>query len=333
MPVDQYIGGIEHAILHLLYSRFFTMFLRDLGLYRHGEPFRKLLTQGMVCKETHYCPEHEFLFPAEVEERDGQLLCAACERTVRIGRVEKMSKSRKNVIDPDDIVQQYGADTVRLFCLSDSPPDKDLAWSDQNVEGCHRFLNRFWNLILDRLDHIQGVRPHEGTLPQSGTARVLLQTTHATIKKVSEEIEERYHLNTAISAIRTLVNKIQDFPSGDAAPGEKAVFRKAIEDAVVLLYPFVPHMCEELWEIIGHSESLVNHPWPTWDESMLFLEEAAIVIQINGKVRGQIDLPSGSPQEFALNRALEERNVKRHLEGRELRRVIFVPDRLLNLVC
>ncbi|MGQ9652517.1 MAG: leucine--tRNA ligase [Thermodesulfobacteriota bacterium] len=332
MPVDQYIGGIEHAILHLLYSRFWTMFLRDLGLYKEGEPYRRLLTQGMVCKETHYCPEHGFLYPSEVKEKDGQLLCATCDRTVRVGRVEKMSKSKKNVVDPDAIVQRYGADTVRLFCLSDSPPEKDLEWSDQNVDGCFRFLSRLWNLVLERLPQVEGVSPHEAGLPPPGRARDLLKATHATMKKVTEEVEERYHLNTAISAIRTLANQIQDYPVDKTSHVDKAVLRKALESMVVLLYPFVPHICEELWERMGHADGLVDHPWPEWDEALLVEEEVRIAVQVNGKVRGELSLPVGSSRELALEMALSDPRVRRHIQGKKLDKVIYVPGRMLSLV-
>lgn len=332
MPVDQYIGGIEHAILHLLYARFFTMFLRDLGLCSEGEPFRRLLTQGMVCKETYYCPEHEFRNPSEVEHREGHAFCKHCGTKMKIGRVEKMSKSRKNVVDPDSIVKRYGADTVRLFCLSDSPPQKDLEWSDQNVEGCHRFLNRFWNLVTDRLPYLNDGSALEVEAVPQGPARDLLQLTHATIKKVSEEIGERYHLNTAISAIRTLVNHIQDYSTDGIGQVEKAVLRKAVEEAVVLLYPFVPHICEELWERIGHAEGLTSHAWPSWDDDMLVREEVTIPVQINGKVRCQLKLPTGSSKDHAVEKALDEKGVQRHIEGKVLRKVIYVPDKMLSLV-
>jgi leucyl-tRNA synthetase len=332
MPVDQYIGGIEHAILHLLYSRFYSMFLRDLGLYHEGEPFRRLLTQGMVCKETHYCPEHEYLFPEEVEEKEGELRCRRCGREVRIGRVEKMSKSKKNVVDPDHIVQRYGADTVRLFCLSDSPPEKDLEWSDQNVEGCWRFLNRLWNLILERGAGLEEVVPYEGALPPAGPARELLRTTHETIRKVTEEIEERYHLNTAISAIRILVNQIQSFPLAEGDRLQEEVLKKALETVVTLLYPFVPHICEELWERMGHRQPLLDHPWPTWDESLLVREEVQIAVQVNGRVRAQLRIPAGSTQERVVEAAVALERIRRYTEGRELRRVIYIQDRLLNLV-
>jgi leucyl-tRNA synthetase len=332
MPVDQYIGGIEHAILHLLYSRFWTMFMRDLGLYAEGEPYRRLLTQGMVCKESHYCPEHEYLYPEEVGERDGEIVCAHCGRPVRIGRVEKMSKSKKNVVDPDAIVQRFGADTVRLFCLSDSPPEKDLEWSDQNVEGCHRFLNRFWSLVTGNLSHLKGVEAYDGGLPPPGPVRELLRAVHGTIKKVSEEIEERYHLNTAISAIRTLANRIQDVPLEGLDPTGKAVLMKASETAVVLLYPFVPHLCEELWEIMGHAHGLVDHPWPSWNEAFLGQDTVQIAVQVNGKIRGQLSLPAGHPQDSVLERALADPKLQRHIQGKALRKVVYVPDRLLSLV-
>jgi leucyl-tRNA synthetase len=332
MPVDQYIGGIEHAILHLLYSRFFTMFLRDIGLCAQGEPFRKLLTQGMICMETYYCQEHEFLYPSEVEQREGHVLCKTCGTKVKIGRVEKMSKSKKNVVDPDAIVQRYGADTVRLFCLSDSPPQKDLEWSDQNVEGCHRFLNRLWNLVMDRLNHLKGIPPFEGKLPAPGPTRSLIQLTHATIKKVSEEIGERYHFNTAISAIRTLANEIQDYPLDGMDRVDKSVLRKAIETLVVMLYPFVPHISEELRERMGHKKGLVNHTWPSWDEDMLVHEEVTIPVQVNGKIRCQLRLQAGASQDLALETALEEKGIQRYVQGKELRKIIYIPNRMLSLV-
>jgi leucyl-tRNA synthetase len=332
MPVDQYIGGIEHAILHLLYSRFWTMFMRDLGLYKEGEPYRRLLTQGMVCKETYFCPEHDYLYPEEVEERADGPFCKKCSQPVKVGRVEKMSKSKKNVVDPDKIVEKYGADTVRLFCLSDSPPEKDLEWSDQNVEGCYRFLNRFWNLVISRMESLKGIEPYEGELPPPGPARGLLQATHATIKKVTEEIEERYHLNTAISAIRTLVNQIQNLDPDALDQTGKAAMRKALETAVVLLYPFVPHICEELWERMGKESSLVDHPWPLWKEEMLLKEEVQVVVQINGKVRAQLTMPVGASKEEVLDAALRDPRVKKHLGDRPIKKAIYVPDKLLSLV-
>jgi leucyl-tRNA synthetase len=332
MPVDQYIGGIEHAILHLLYSRFWTMFMRDLGLYKEGEPYRRLLTQGMVCKETYFCPEHDYLYPEEVEERADGPFCKKCSQPVKVGRVEKMSKSKKNVVDPDKIVEKYGADTVRLFCLSDSPPEKDLEWSDQNVEGCYRFLNRFWNLVISRMESLKGIEPYEGELPPPGPARGLLQATHATIKKVTEEIEERYHLNTAISAIRTLVNQIQNLDPDALDQTGKAAMRKALETAVVLLYPFVPHICEELWERMGKESSLVDHPWPLWKEEMLLKEEVQVVVQINGKVRAQLTMPVGASKEEVLDAALRDPRVKKHLGDRPIKKAIHVPDKLLSLV-
>lgn len=331
MPVDQYIGGIEHAILHLLYSRFWTMFMRDLGLYQEGEPYRRLLTQGMVCKESHYCPQHEYLYPEEVELKDGTPHCGKCGSAVKVGRVEKMSKSKKNVVDPDHIVERYGADTVRLFCLSDSPPEKDLEWSDQNVEGCYRFLQRLWNLVNDRISLLKDIDHYQGPLPSEEEPRSLLQLTHATIKKVTEEIEERYHLNTAISAIRVLVNRIQAMDPGKIGPIGLSVMKTALETAVVLLYPFVPHICEELWELMGHKELLVAHPWPKWDREMLVKEEVQVVVQINGKVRAQLVLPAGTPQEAALEAALADPKVQKHLAGRSPKRVIYVPDKILSL--
>ena len=326
-------GGIEHAILHLLYSRFYTMFLRDLGFYLEGEPYKKLLTQGMVCKESHYCPKHEYLYPFEVEQREDGIYCTKCGSKVRIGRIEKMSKSKKNVVDPDEIVQRYGADTTRLFCLSDSPPEKDLEWSDQNIDGCYRFLNRIWSQVTELLPVMEGVKPADGPPADDQAARKVFESAHAAIKKVTEEIEERYHLNTAISAIRTLTNDIQSYVNeskdGGADPG---TLRFAFENAIILLYPFIPHMCEELWERLGHEKWLVDHPWPAWDESFLVKEEVRIVVQINGKVRGQMDMPVGTGEKVVLEKALEDSKIQRHIDGKELKKVIYVQDKLLSLV-
>jgi len=294
MPVDQYIGGIEHAVLHLLYARFFTKVLRDLGYVEVSEPFTNLLTQGMVIK-------------------DGA----------------KMSKSKGNVVDPDALIQRYGADTARLFSLFAAPPEKDLDWSDQGVEGSFRFLNRVWKLVYDLLP----------TLPPAGTpvtvtddrCRALRRQLHKTIRKVTEDLTDRFHFNTAIAAIMEFVNTLQAFPD-KSAPAALPLMREALEGVVLMLAPFVPHIAEELWEALGYTDGVERAGWPAVDPAAVIDEEMLIVVQVNGKVRGRLTLPVGTPEEEVKGAALADRNVSSHLAGKEPRKMVYVPGKLLSIV-
>ena len=268
MPVDQYIGGVEHAVLHLLYARFFTKALRDLGLTKVDEPFTNLLTQGMVSKETYRCPEHGWLFPSDLigSEKDGWQ-CAQCSRPVTIGRVEKMSKSKKNIIDPEDLISRYGADTARLFTLFAAPPEKDLEWSDQGVEGAYRFLSRLWRLIVQERPIWEnvGAASEDGEL--STELRDLRRAVHRTIKKVSEDIEQRFHFNTAIAAIMELFNALSAAAQrGDRSSASAAVRRHGLETVVLLLAPFVPHVASELWQELGHGDRIDQVAWPAYSD-------------------------------------------------------------------
>lgn len=295
LPVDQYIGGVEHAILHLLYSRFFTKFLCDIGLVGCEEPFTNLLTQGMVLK-------------------DGA----------------KMSKSKGNIVSPEEIMSKYGADTTRLFILFAAPPERDLEWSDQGVEGCARFLNRVWRIVSAVLPEVK-----KAVLPKKdlvGVNRELRRLTHATIKKVTEDIE-RFSFNTAISAVMELVNGIYQFrdrvPQVDRDPG---ALREATETVVILLAPFAPHISEELWEWLGQKESIHRQPWPEYDPGLLVEERVTVVVQINGKVRGRIMLPpTATPQEMQ-DEALREPRIRQLLAGKTMSKVVTVPGRLINIV-
>jgi len=322
LPVDQYIGGIEHAVMHLLYARFYTKILRDLGMLDIDEPFTNLLTQGMVCKETQRCSEHGWLYPEQVV--DGQ--CTLCGQSVELGRTEKMSKSKKNVVDPNKLIEQYGADTARLFSLFAAPPEKDLEWNEQGVEGCFRFLNRVWRAVSENLELIKDA-PVPDTI--SGDAAKLRRKTHQTIKKVSEDVDGRFHFNTAIAAIMELVNAIYAFKPRQENPG---VFREALEAVVSLLNPFVPHICEELWLSLGHQQSVEAFGWPRWDESALVTEEITLVVQVNGKVRGKITVAVDADSQSIETEALSESNVQRFIAGKQLRKVIVVPGRLINIV-
>jgi leucyl-tRNA synthetase len=295
MPVDQYIGGIEHAVLHLLYSRFFTKALRDLGYVTVAEPFKNLLTQGMVIK-------------------DGA----------------KMSKSKGNVVDPDALIERYGADTARLFTLFAAPPEKDLDWSDQGVEGSFRFLNRVWRLVVEVLPFIGSAgKPDPAVL--GDVARDLRRTVHKTIRKVTDDLDERFHFNTAISAVMELVNAIQSFEPKNA-PENAPVLREAVESVVLLLAPFVPHVAEELWESLGHQGGVEATGWPSYDPEATVEEELLIVVQVNGKLRGKVTVAVDAGEEQVKAAAFADDKVKPWLDGKQIRKAIYVPGKLLNIV-
>ncbi len=301
LPVDQYIGGIEHAILHLLYSRFFTRVLRDLGYLSADEPFENLLTQGMVLK-------------------DGS----------------KMSKSKGNVVDPDTMIRRYGADTVRLFILFAAPPERDLEWSDSGIDGAHRFLNRLWRLVTENLEAIKaapsGRKAASDAAASSRELKALRRKTHQTIAKVTEDIEKRFHFNTAISAVMELVNELNGVLS--KGPGQEAfaVIRESVESALLLLAPMVPHITAELWRLIGHGEEIYTQGWPEADQEAAKADTVTIVVQVNGKVRAKVEVPAGAAQEDVEKAALSEANVRKYTEGKELRKVIYIQNRLLNIV-
>jgi len=324
MPVDQYIGGVEHAVMHLLYARFWTKVMRDLGMIGIEEPFTNLLTQGMVCMETRSCPEHGWLYPEEVvDER-----CSRCAAEVVAGRNEKMSKSKKNVIDPDGLIARYGADTARLFTLFAAPPEKGLEWNEQGVEGASRFLHRVWRLVGDHLAQVQGALPVDaGQLDEP--ARELRRQVHRTIRKVTDDIDGRFQFNTAIAAVMELVNNISAW-SGKA--DHPAVLREALETVVRLLAPFVPHLAAELWQLLGHTRDLEAAGWPVCDEAAMAAASALIVVQVNGKVRGKVTVPVDADEQSVRQAALDDANVARFLEGLTVRKVVVVPGRLVSVV-
>jgi len=294
MSVDQYIGGIEHAVLHLLYARFFTKVLRDLGYISCDEPFSNLLTQGMVIK-------------------DGA----------------KMSKSKGNVVDPNALIEKYGADTARLFSLFAAPPEKDLDWSDQGVDGSYRFINRVWKLVHDRLDLLKNApKPDPATL--TAEERTLRRAVHKTIKKVTEDIEERFHFNTAIASVMELLNTLQS--SDLKTPQFGAVMREALETTVLLLAPFVPHVTEELWERLGNTTPLSRTAWPEYARDAVVDEEVLVVVQVNGKLRSRVTVPAGTGEEELKARALADEKVAPFLEGKQVRKVVCVPGKLVNIV-
>jgi len=336
-PVDQYIGGIEHAVLHLLYSRFYTRVLRDLGYVDIDEPFSRLLTQGMVVKETHYCPLHGWLYPHEVSsdlsclrEENGKV----CHQKVKVGRSEKMSKSRCNVVDPNDMIEKYGADTARLFLLFAAPPEKDLDWSDQGIEGCYRFLSRLWRFTVN---HGKELRNGSGTWEFesiSPSLKAVVRKLHQTIMKVTKTIEEEYHFNTAIAAVMELLNLLYDAEKKVNWQDRvtQGVMREALEKMLLMMVPFTPHICEELWEKLGNRPSICLQPWPQYSSELAREEEITIVVQVNGKVRARFSVPPGTPKEEMVAKAQALENVRKHLKGKTVRKVVVVPDRLVNIV-
>ncbi len=290
MPVDIYIGGVEHAILHLIYSRFFTKFIRDLGLTDINEPFPHLLTQGMVTK-------------------DGSA----------------MSKSKGNVVDPDDMIKKYGADTVRLFMLFTAPPEKDLEWSESGIEGSFRFVNKIWKLVTSNLD----VFELEG---ESEKYIEVKRKIHQTIKKVTEDLGDRYHFNTAIASIMELYNtlsaKLNDLQSDDDG---KKILREALEAILKLMSPFTPHFTEELWEITGHKTRLLDSEWPKYNEKYLVADSFTLVVQINGKVRARMEMDRGMEEEEIKKIVLSDNKVKQWIEGKEIKKFIYVKEKIVSI--
>jgi leucyl-tRNA synthetase len=333
MPVDQYIGGVEHAILHLLYSRYYTRVLNSQGLVKFKEPFTRLLTQGMVCKETVACPRHGYLLPEEVKVIDANRYCKHCDHPVIVGRVEKMSKSKKNVIDPNILLEKYGADTTRFFCLFAAPPERDLEWSEQGVEGGYRFLNRLWRLASEWIDRVKNIAPFTGS-PGSlnGSARDLYKKAHQTIQKVTRDIEDRYHFNTAISAIMELFNTMSDFAPNPNNAQQREVMRFALESLTLLISPFVPHFAEEIWEAMGNTGSVSLASWPAYLETALEKDELLIVVQVNGKLRSKFAVAVDSGEETIKRMALEDERVKKFIEGNEIKKVVYVKGKLVNIV-
>lgn len=342
MPVDQYIGGVEHAILHLLYSRYFMRVLNTLGLIDFKEPFTNLLTQGMVSKETLTCPEHGYLFPEEATVSEGKALCIKCGSDVEIGRVIKMSKSKKNVVDPNDLLNRYGADITRLFCLFAAPPEKGLEWNDDGVEGCYRFINRVWRLAATCMETTQGVEPYRGALAglSDSEAKRLYTKAHQTIKKVTDDIEGNFHFNTAISAVMELVNAMYSMDLNADQPLEiKAVSLFSIEHIILLLSPIVPHFAEEVWEHMGLSAA-VHHKaggiteqlWPGYRDDALVTDEILVVVQVNGKLRSKFSIDAKSNDELIRERALADELVQKHIGDQQIKKVIVVRKKLVNIV-
>ncbi len=329
LPVDQYIGGIEHAVLHLLYSRFFTRALRQCGYLGIDEPFAGLQTQGMVCHATYRDEDGNWLLPDDVEaDGKGGFRVRSSGKPARVGRTEKMSKSRKNVVDPEEIIAAYGADTARLFMLSDSPPDRDLDWTEAGIEGAWRYVNRLWRMIDEPavpLAEVGAARPDV----LSGRLDEIHRAIHKTVAAVSDDLD-RFRFNKAVARVRELTNALDAVDPAEG--GADWVMREGLEVVVRLIGPMMPHLGEALWQMLGHDILLADTAWPEFDPSLLVDESVTIAVQVNGKLRGTVDLPKDCDQQMAESAALELDNVIASMGDKPARKVIVVPNRIINVV-
>jgi leucyl-tRNA synthetase len=329
MPVDQYIGGVEHAILHLLYSRFWTRAMREVQMTSMDEPFDGLFTQGMVCHETYRAADGSWLLPEEVERTAGGNVVRISDKSpVEVGRSEKMSKSKKNVVDPDQIIHDYGADTARWFMLSDSPPERDLEWTEAGVTGAWRFQQRLFRIASEAMADL----PAAGTPKPnsfSDAATNLRRAAHKTITGVSADIEA-FHFNKAVARLYELASAIDGLKPKDAA--DKWAKREALEIFVRLTGPMTPHLAEELWQTLGHKSLLADSPWPLAEDALLVDDTVTVAVQLNGKLRGTLQLPKDAAKDAAEKAALALPELARGLDGKTPKRVIVVPNRIVNVV-
>jgi leucyl-tRNA synthetase len=348
LPVDLYIGGVEHAVLHLLYSRFIVKVLHDAGHIGFKEPFTALFTQGMICKQSYVCTRCGKIVSDDPNVREpckcdfDVSLAERLEKETEVeSSVDKMSKSKGNVVTLDDAITQYGADTLRLYTLSIGPPEKDAEWQEGGIVGYHRFLNRLWDAVVayeDAFSALPGRTPDQDVL--EGPWKEVHRRVHATVKKVTEDVQDRWHFNTAVAAVISLLNEVQRLPLKETYDGSEGdeelagfeVYRFALERIVLLLAPFVPHICEDLWQRLGHEPSIFRQEWPEFDAELAKAEEIEMPVQVNGRVRERLTVERDAEEEVVRTRALELENVQRHLEGKEVQQVIVVPNRIVNIV-
>ena len=321
LPVDQYIGGIEHAILHLLYSRFYMRAMSKTGHAGIDEPFAGLFTQGMICHETYRTEDGDWVEPANIVEGDGgDVVHTETRKPLIVGRSEKMSKSKKNVIDPEDIIKTYGADTARWFMLSDSPPDRDLDWTEAGITGAWRFANRLWRLVANAA----------GSLPEdtgSSENAEMRRAIHAAIAGVTEDLEA-FHFNRAVARVHELVNTLSDLDHET----DGATLREGLEAVTLLIGPMMPHLAEELWRMIGHETLVAETDWPAFDPDLLVQDTVKIAVQVRGKMRGTIEIASDAEQDVAEAAALALPTVTAALAGNDIKKIIYVPNRIINVI-
>jgi leucyl-tRNA synthetase len=328
LPVDQYIGGIEHAVLHLLYSRFFTRALKQCGYLSAKEPFAGLMTQGMVCHQTFRTENGNWVLPEHVDHRGDELVHTQTGKKIIAGRTEKMSKSKRNVVDPEAIIGTYGADTARLFMLSDSPPDRDLDWTDSGIDGAWRYVNRTWRSVFSGEKSIADCgAPKPDIL--GNEAQTVYQLCHKTIANVTFDLD-RFHFNKAVARIREMTNAIDGL--SDDGNGHSWVRLFGWQTFCKLMGPMMPHLAEELWHGLGHQNLLVNQAWPVADPALLVEDTVKIAIQVNGKLRGTVNLPKDCDQASAEQAAFAVEGLQNAIEGKSVRKIIFVANRIINVV-
>jgi leucyl-tRNA synthetase len=334
-PVDQYIGGIEHAVMHLLYARFFQKILRDLGLLKSNEPFEKLLTQGMVLGPSYYsAKENRFLYPNEIIKKGDKAYSIKTNDEVSI-KIEKMSKSKNNGVDPEAMIKQFGADVTRLFILFAAPPEKELEWNENGLVGASRFLSRIWRLALENKNNISFGKINIDKIDDKDKS--ILIKLNQTIKKVTDSIEDDYHFNTSIAATMELTNDLQDYKANiidknKSTSESKKIFGEVIRNIIIMLSPFIPHFTDELWEEFGNKGYLFNEKWPGYDEQFIRESQITMAVQVNGKMRGTIEAERGAAREIVEKSALEIPNVMKHMEGKNLIKIIVIPDKIINIV-
>jgi leucyl-tRNA synthetase len=326
MQVDRYIGGVEHAVLHLLYARYFTRVLNKLGYTKAQEPFKGLLTQGMICHETYKDEAGKWLEPEDVVKGESGLIHAKTGQPVKVGRSEKMSKSKKNTVDPSHIINTYGADAARLFMMSDSPPERDLEWSDAGIDGAWRYVNRLYRLIQQHKEAIVGAESSAASPALSDAQNAVRAQVHKTIKLVAEDIDA-YHFNKAVARIRELSNALAELNSDSLV-----VLQEGIEALIHLIAPFMPHLAETLWSELGHTDLVAARPWPQYDPALVVDDTVTIAVQVNGKLRATIQMARDIDKGLAEAQALAESTVQSAIAGKEVVKTIVVPNRIVNVV-
>ena len=341
-PVDQYIGGIEHAVMHLLYARFFHKALRDMGLVETNEPFKRLLTQGMVLGPSYYSQnERKFYFPKDVEIKDTKAFSKSTGEELTV-KIEKMSKSKNNGVDPEEIVKEYGADPARVFTLFAAPPEKELEWNVNGLAGAYRFINRLFLIISDSFEFADKNAGKENNYgidlsKRSEKDEEIQKKLHQTVKKVTESIEDDFHFNTAIAAVMELLNDMTTYKQevidkNDVSTESRKIWKEVLDKVILLIAPFAPHIADELWEIIGNKTFTFEEEWPTFEEELTKEHKMNLVVQINGKIRETIPAKIGLPKEEYEKLAFDSEKIKKAIEGKEIVKVIVVPNKLVNIV-
>ena len=341
-PVDQYIGGIEHAVMHLLYARFFHKALRDMGLVETNEPFKRLLTQGMVLGPSYYSQnERKFYFPKDVEIKDTKAFSKSTGEELTV-KIEKMSKSKNNGVDPEEIVKEYGADPARVFTLFAAPPEKELEWNVNGLAGAYRFINRLFLIISDSFEFADKNVGKENNYgidlsKRSEKDEEIQKKLHQTVKKVTESIEDDFHFNTAIAAVMELLNDMTTYKQevidkNDVSTESRKIWKEVLDKVILLIAPFAPHIADELWEIIGNTTFTFEEEWPTFEEELTKEHKMNLVVQINGKIRETIPAKIGLPKEEYEKLAFDSEKIKKAIEGKEIVKVIVVPNKLVNIV-